>query len=121
MSHPNVRKTNTRTTTTVASPVATAKKYKAPIVITEDEFDATYSLRRNHLNPDAAWDGCLFDTHGAEGDFVRSQDPRKIWTMVDGCDGRSIVLSGYHWVNRIAYLISTTAVPDGVSIEVELQ
>jgi hypothetical protein len=92
------------------------------ITITEDEFDATYSLRPNHLNPNASWTigdgpGCLFETYGEELAFVRSQDPRTIWTLLDGDDGDQLVVSGYRLVNRIGYLISTTPVPAGQSIQ----
>jgi hypothetical protein len=91
------------------------------INITEDEFDATYSLRPNHFNPNASWTigdgpGCLFETYGEELAFVRNQNPRTIWTLLDGDDGDQLVVSGYHLVNRIGYLISTTPIPDAVSI-----
>jgi hypothetical protein len=93
--------------------------------ITEDEFDATYSLRPNHLNPNASWTigdgpGCLFETYGEELAFVRRQDPRTIWTLLDGEGGDQFVASGYHLVNRIGYLISTTPVPIGQSIQFSL-
>ena len=93
------------------------------INITEDEFDATYSLLPNHLNPNASWaigdgPGCLFETYGDELDFVRRQDPRTVWTFLDGDDGNQLVVSGYHYVNRIGYLISTTPIPEDQSIEV---
>ena len=85
------------------------------INITEDEFDSTYSLLPNHLNPHASWSygegpGCIFETYGEELAFVRSQDPRTIWTLLDGDDGDLYLASGYHLVNRIGYLISTTPI-----------
>jgi hypothetical protein len=91
--------------------------------ITEDEFDATYPLRSNHLNPNASWligdgPGCLFETYGEELAFVRQQDPRTVWTLLDGEDDNQLLLSGYHFVNRIGYLISTTLVPDNQAIQV---
>ena len=63
------------------------------IEMTEDEFDASYPLVTNHINPNASWafgdgPGCLFETYGEELDFVRAQDPRTIWTLVDGDDVR---------------------------------
>jgi hypothetical protein len=93
--------------------------------MTEDEFDEQYPLVRNHLNLNASWafgdgPGCLFETYGAELDFVRSQDPRTIWTLVDGDDGNQYVISGYHLVNRIGYLISTIPFPEDASIEVPI-
>jgi hypothetical protein len=92
-----------------------------PLEITEDEFDTRYPLVANHLNPNASWGfgdrpGCLFETYGEELTFVRSQDPRTIWTLVDGDDGDQYVLSGYHLVNRIGYLISTIPFPADADI-----
>ena len=91
--------------------------------MTEDEFDKQYPLITNHINPNASWafgdgPGCLFETYGEELDFVRNQDPQTIWTFVDGDDGDQYVMSGYHLVNRIGYLISTIPFPEDADIEV---
>jgi hypothetical protein len=96
-----------------------------PLEITEDEFDTRYPLVINHLNPNASWaygdgPGCLFETYGEELAFVRSQDPRTIWTLVDGDDDNQYVLSGYHLVNRIGYLISTIRFPEEADILVPI-
>ena len=93
--------------------------------MTEDEFDKQYPLITNHIDPNASWafgdgPGCLFETYGEELDFVRSQDPRTIWTLVDGDDGNQYVVSGYHFVNRIGYLISTIPFPEDTDIEVPI-
>lgn len=95
------------------------------IEITEDEFDSTYPLRTNHLNPHASWAyvderGCLFETYGEELAFVREQSPHTIWTLVDGDDGDQYLLSGFHFVNRIGYLLSTLPVPEGIDIQVRI-
>lgn len=95
------------------------------LVEISDEFDASYPLRTNHLNPNASWgsgegDGCLFETYGEELDFVRQQDPRTVWTLVDGDDGDQYLLSGYHLVNRIGYLLSTVPVPEEAEIQVRI-
>ncbi len=91
--------------------------------LTEDEFLATYPLIPNHINPDAAWEvngrgGCLFDRSGREFAFVRQQDPCCVWTLFDACDGRLLLGSGLHIVNRLGYLISTVPVPMGMLISV---
>jgi hypothetical protein len=96
------------------------------VEITEDEFDERFPLMPNHLNPNASWScgdsgaGCLFETFGSELAFVRQQDPRTIWTLIDGEDGDLYLVSGYHFVNRIGYLVGSTIVPDGVFIEVHI-
>jgi len=93
--------------------------------MTEDDFDEQYPLITNHINPNASWafgdgPGCLFETYGEELDFVRSQDPSTVWTLVDGDDGNQCVISGYHLVNRIGYLISTIPFPEDAAIEVPI-
>jgi hypothetical protein len=95
------------------------------VQLTEDGFDAAYTLRTNHFNPNASWTygegtGCLFETYGEELQFVRSQDPATIWTLIDGDDADQYIVSGYHFVNRIGYFISTTPVPDDLDIEVHI-
>ena len=95
------------------------------IILTEDEFDRRYQLLPNHLNPNASWatgdgPGCLFETYGDEFAFVRRQDPGTVWTLIDGDSGGLWLVSGMHFVNRIGYLLSTTAVPEDPVIEVQL-
>ena len=96
------------------------------IELTENEFDERYPLITNHLNPNASWvfgdgPGCLFETYGEELAFVRTQDPRTIWTLVDGGDDdNQYLISGYHLVNRIGYLISTIPFPEDADIEVPI-
>ncbi len=87
--------------------------------LTEDEFCELYPLLANHLDPNASWDGCLFETFGEELDFVREQNPACVWTLVDDGDGVCL-LSGFHFVNRLGYLISAVPVPDGMHVEVRI-
>ncbi len=93
--------------------------------MTEDEFDARFPLVENHLNPQASWAfgegrGCLFETYGDEFEFVRRQNPAKVWTITDGDDGHWTVVNGLHFINRVGYLISRDPAPDGVAIEVHI-
>jgi hypothetical protein len=95
------------------------------IEMTADQFNARYPLRTNHLNPHACWSqgegrGCLFETFGEEFDFVRRQPPRTVWTLIDG-DGGEYLMSGFHLVNRLGYLVSTALAPEGVLIQVALE
>lgn len=90
--------------------------------ITEDEFDDRFPLVPNHLNPTAGWavgegGGCLFETFGAELAFVRQQDPRHVWTLIDGDDGDLYVVSGFCLVNRLGYLVSIDPAPADTTIQ----
>lgn len=62
----------------------------------------------------------LLETYGDEHQKVleaNQLDPRTVWTLIDGDDGKSYVVNGYHHVNRIAYMI--TEVPfEGEFLEV---
>jgi len=95
------------------------------IQLTEEEFEARFPLRPNHLDPNASWQvgdglGCLFETFGEEAEFVRKQDPSRVWTLVDDGEGGECIISGFHFVNRLGYLISTVPVPEGTTIEVQI-
>jgi hypothetical protein len=62
-------------------------------------------------------DGTMFETFGPEVDFVRSQPPENVWTLLD-CDGKLIVADGYHFVNRLGYYVTEVACPREQQIDV---
>jgi len=95
------------------------------IDLTEDQFDEQFPLLINHLNPSASWSfgqgqGCLFETYGQELEFVRQLHPQQVWTLIDGDDGDIYLVSGFHWVNRIGYIISRDLVPFGTTVQVHI-
>jgi len=98
--------------------------------MTEDEFYKKYHPVKNHLNDNASFDGCMFETYGKEIDYIRKMNyikemnsntdtNRKIWTIVEYEDN-IYYLSGYHWVNRLGFLVTEEAVPEDIEIEVIL-
>ena len=81
-----------------------------------DAWEAKYKPIKNHIAGDYDGDD-KFETYGEELEFVRAQDPRAIWTLVDGDDGNLYIVNGYHFVNRINYFV--TLVPfEGEFLEV---
>lgn len=74
--------------------------------LTDNEFWTRFRPVKNHLVPDAPFDGCMFETFGAEFEHVRAQDPAIIWTVID-CDGTLAIESGCHLVNRLGYLVAS--------------
>ena len=103
-----------------------APKVIVPETLTWEQFVGTYKPQQNHILPvdeEAPCDGLLYETYGPEVEYVRSlassADPAvngRVWTMLD-CDGRTYYTSGFHYVNRIGYLVCEVPVPDGVVIE----
>ena len=78
-----------------------------------DQWEEMYRPIKNHFHSD---DGVYtFETYGNEYDFIVGSNPQNVWTLVDGEDGTYIV-SGLHYVNRIAYLITEKS--HSVAIEV---
>jgi hypothetical protein len=66
-------------------------------------WENRYKPITNPLQPDE--ETTLFETYGADYDFVTSYDHTKIWTWVDGDNGTYIV-AGWHLVNRIGYYLT---------------
>ena len=89
-------------------------------LLTEDEFDERFNLVKNPFDSNVGWDGCFFETYGEELQYVRKQNSACIWTMIDGDDGRLWLVSGYHYINRINYLISNEPVPIKTNLQVRL-
>jgi hypothetical protein len=70
-----------------------------------DFFDK-YKPIKNHIDANAAEDGCMFETFGLELEFVKQADPSKVWTLVEDDEGFLVIVNGYHHVNRMGYLIT---------------
>ena len=88
--------------------------------MTEDEFDEKVKLIQNTINPDSSWNGCMFETSGKELEFIRSVDPKKVFTWIDGEDSNNTFLvSGLHLVNRIGYLVAEKPFIGDVEIEIK--
>lgn len=95
------------------------------IEMTEDEFDDRFKLRPNHLNDHASWcvgdsGGCLFETFGVELDFVRSQDTRTVWTLIES-ESETLLVNGFWTVNRLGYLLSSDPWPEEAEIVIRLR
>lgn len=90
-------------------------------VLTEDQFDEQFPLLTNHLDSHASYNGCMFETYGAELAFVREQNPEFVWTVMTDDIGLLCLASGCHFVNRLGYLISTIPVEDGQDYFVPLE
>lgn len=85
-----------------------------------NEWIEQYRPVNNHLDEDASWQGedgvgVMFETYGEELDYVLSvakSDPKCVWTYVDGDDGSTLVINGYHLVNRIGYFVTEVPADD---------
>jgi len=92
------------------------------IQMSEDEWREKYKPIKNHLDDNASWNGLMFETYGDEHEFVKStildKDYTYIWTYCHGDNNSSYISSGYHWINRLGYLI--TEIPFDKNEEIEI-
>ncbi len=89
-------------------------------MITLDQWHKEYNPMHNHIDPEASWDGTMFETYGDEVKFIYDFDPCHVWTYVDGDDGGTYLISGRAYANRIGYFITEVPVPDDQFIEIQV-
>ncbi len=91
--------------------------------ISEEEFLERYRPLPNHLDDNASFDfgdgGCLYETYGAELEYVRAQPKNRVWTIIEG-EGSPVIASGFHFVNRLGYVLTAKPFDDNTGIEVLL-
>ena len=83
-----------------------------------DEWFDTYKPIKNNIDTNASFDGYMFETYGAEVEFVKKANPAHIWMYGDGDDGGGYLWNGWHFVNRIGYFITEVACPENTTIQV---
>jgi hypothetical protein len=85
--------------------------------LTEDDFVDCFKPVPNHIDPSAGFDGCMFEKFGEELAHVQAQDRSLVWTILD-CDGQLRIESGFHFVNRLGYLIASVPIDPNHSYSV---
>jgi hypothetical protein len=70
-------------------------------------FEKQYKPQRNPYDKNASFDGYLMETYGEEMDLVHQAPTSHVWTVVDSEESDDLLLiSGYHYVNRIGYILT---------------
>lgn len=87
------------------------------IQMNRNEFNTKYTIINN---PFADFgDSRFFAPEGEELEFVRCHNPACVWTKVIGYDGCVWLLSGYHYDDRIGYVLTEEPFPANTLIEVK--
>lgn len=89
--------------------------------LTYDDFLGKYHPIKNHLDKNAGYDGHMFETFGKELEFVlktQMHSPQNIWTLVEGENNDMWLSPGYHFLDRLAYMITKEPV-DRNELDVE--
>lgn len=88
--------------------------------ISDDEWQQEFKPIKNHIDTNASFNGEMFETYGAEEEFVKSHDPAYVWTYGDGDNGGTFIWNGYHYVNRIGYFITEVPCPKDEEVQVPI-
>lgn len=102
---------------------------KQIVQLTEIEFDNQFELINNAFCINASFDGKMFETYGSDLEFVRQMaKENRVITILEGdCetdefgDERPCMYyaSGYHFVNRIGYLITTKPITFEFEVKID--
>ena len=76
-------------------------------------WQAEFKIQPNNVTSNAAFDGAMYETYGADLErilvFANAKSKRMrrmVWTLVENDDGEAVVVNGYHLVNRLGYFIT---------------
>lgn len=89
----------------------------------EISFDAFYEVYRPLPNPfdsNVGGNGCMLETYGEELEHVKAilaASPDRVWTVLD-CEDEIVVSNGFHYVNRLNYLITEVPAPANTFVTV---
>jgi hypothetical protein len=90
-------------------------------------WEAEFDLMPNHVTANAAFDGAMFETYGADLDHVlvfanakSGAMRRRVWTLVEDDDGDAVIVNGYHLVNRLGYFLTLKPAKAGCQYVVTL-
>ncbi len=72
-----------------------AEEYQGWVVWAEK-----FKPKQNHFNGQ----GQMYETYGEEYEYIKSLDPKYVWTYLDG-DMASIIVTGVAYVNRLGYYV----------------
>lgn len=84
-----------------------------------NEFTTKYTLIKNPFSEFRNKDDIYFAPDDIELDYVRSHDPACVWTITIGDDGALWLYSGYHYEERISFLLTQQPVPQDIQYEVK--
>ena len=95
------------------------------IELTMEEWEATYKPIPNNIDPNASFQnedgvGIMFETYGAEVEFVKKAHPNHIWMYGSGDDGGTYIWSGWGFVNRLGYFITELPFPEDTTIQIQV-
>ena len=88
------------------------------VSLTWSEFVEQFQPIRNVFSKDE--DQQMFETYGAEVDFVNNVPNDNVWTYLE-VDGGTVTTNGFHYVNRLGYFITAVPAEEDTEYEIDLE
>lgn len=102
-------------------------------VLSEDLFMEIFKPQINHFErikqsksiadeDICSFSGCMYETFGEELEYVfnLTKTTKKVWTIVEGDDNKLFYSAGFHYVNRIGFLVCAEEYVDEImQIEID--
>lgn len=89
--------------------------HKVIIDMTTEEFEEKYIS----ITDEDTGELKTFETYGEELKYVKKYPMNKVWTCVDGEGDKLYLINGFHYVNRLYYVLSVNPWEPGTEIQVE--
>jgi hypothetical protein len=96
------------------------------LVVTEDNFDEIFKPQINHIERAkqpmsiadedlCSFSGQMYETFGEDIDYVfnLAKTTNRVWTIVEGDDDTMFYCAGFHYVNRIGFIVCEVEYKDG--------
>lgn len=77
--------------------------------ITLEQFLQDYTVVKNEIAPNDGFFGGMFDLSDEELQHLKrvyNENPKKIWTIIDGGGSDLYLVSGFWFINRLGYVIT---------------
>jgi hypothetical protein len=87
----------------------------------EDNWIEKYKPQQNHIDANASFNGWMYETYGSEVKYVfnLSKKSNRVWTIIEGDDDSLFYVSGFHYVNRLGFIVTKNEYEGHVEIQVE--
>ena len=87
----------------------------------EDWFIETFNPQQNHIDGNASFNGWLYETYGDEVQYVfdLSKKSNRVWTIIEGDDDKLFYSSGFHYANRLGFIVTEKEYDGDIDIQVE--
>jgi hypothetical protein len=88
---------------------------------TEDNWIEKYKPQQNHIDDNASFNGWMYETYGSEIKHVfnLSKKSNRVWTIIEGDDDSLFYVSGFHYVNRLGFIVTEKEYEGHVEVQVE--